>query len=207
MKREVRVRNIYLNIACAVLIAAVAVCFLLPSSAYAAQKGHYTALGLKAYKQKNYKLARTYFAKEPKYKEPCVTKMPSARKKAYSSVISKYKKSGKYLFVSAYYTDINNDGNAEMILKYGRSEADFRADFYEYYGGKTHRAGRDGAGHTVFIGYPGHNGVIADLYYNKGERLLVYKLKNHKIYTVKVGAQNVQDYSEAMKFSNVLAAR
>ncbi|MGN1381214.1 MAG: hypothetical protein ACI4W2_00210, partial [Eubacterium sp.] len=54
------------------LVFTTAFCFMIPQTAvpsHAASRGHYTALGLKAYKQKNYRQARKLFLKEPKYKE------------------------------------------------------------------------------------------------------------------------------------------
>lgn len=202
---NVQTHKIWVRISIAALAIAIAICFLMPVPVFAARREYYTAQGLKAYRQHNYKRARTLFLKEPKYKEPCVVHMSSARKKAYSSVIRKYKKSRKHPLSYVNYTDINKDGHAEMILKYGTCEADFMANIYEYYGGKVHCAGKVGGGHTYFVGYPGHNGVIADCGHMGGEMITVYKLKNHRIYSKKYGVHDVKKATDWMEFKNELA--
>ncbi|MGN1382535.1 MAG: hypothetical protein ACI4W2_06945, partial [Eubacterium sp.] len=154
---------------------------------------------------KNYRQARKLFLKEPKYKENCVSKMSAARKKAYASVIRKYRKSSRHPLNYVSYTDINKDGHAEMLLQYGTGEADYRTNVYEYYSGAVHRVGGIWSGHTTYVCYPNHNGVLAVWGHMGGQRIYLYTLRHHKLSCKYYGENAVKKDSDEMEFKNELA--
>lgn len=108
--------------------------------------------------------------------------MPAKQRNAFKAVIRKYKKSKKHPLSYNCYTDINKDGHAEMLLQYGTCEADYRTNVYEYYSGGVHCVGKIWSGHTGFVCYPNHNGVVAWWGHMDAETFTVYSLKHHKLY-------------------------
>jgi hypothetical protein len=185
-----------------------AICFMLPQTVHAGVKsGYYTEQGLKAYQHGKYKLARKLFLKEPRYHEKCVAHMSAKRRKAYQAVIRKFKKNKKHPLSYNSYTDINKDGHAELLVKYGAYEADYRTNVYEYHSGKVHCVGKMWSGHMYYACYPNHNGVLA-VYdgHMGGEFLEVYSLKHHKLYLRKKYPLHMlnSDASDQMEFPNEL---
>lgn len=179
--------------------------------ASAASNGKLMHKYLKAYKDRDYKQARQLVKKMPKYAcEPCAKKMSKARKKAYRKVVKHYVKkygtsdsgSGKCV-VGYYLSDLDGDNDAELLIKVGSCEADYRADVYEYLGhGKTRRFIKKhaiSAGHSVFCAYPGHAGVVLAYMHKGHEKVSKYVLKNGRLKCIKYGHRTNSSYKTVPK--------
>ncbi|MCR5701265.1 MAG: hypothetical protein K6G76_03865 [Lachnospiraceae bacterium] len=119
---------------------------------------------LKAYKNKNYKKAKSYLNKMKKTdKDTSLKKMSKKQKKAYMKVVKKYAKNlnimyGDYLW-GYYLADLNKDKKAELLIQYGSCEADVRTYVYTFKKGKAKKVAKTYSGHTGYVSYPG-KGVV-----------------------------------------------
>lgn len=150
---------------------------------------------LTQYQKKNYKTAEKYNKKLSKYAtETCVKKMTSNMKKAYKKVISTYSfkrnKKGRYLW-EIFYSDIDNDNKAELLIKYGSCEGDVYLRVYKYSKGKAVYVAHTDAGHSTFYAYPGHKGIVR-MCANMGyETIAILTLNKTKIKTKSLGYRDV----------------
>lgn len=184
------------------LTLATAICMTLifvfqPISASASAKTDMTNL-LTQYKKKNYKKAKTYNKKLNRYaKEASVAKMSKKMKNAYKKVIETYplKNDGEFLW-GVYFTDMDNDKKAELLLTYGCCEADLKLLVYKYQNGKAVKVAETyGAGHSTFHAYPSRNGIVQLSGHMGYETIYVLTLKDGKIQTKEIGHRTVKkDY-------------
>ena len=161
---------------------------------------------LKYYKAKNYKKAKKYAKKLKKTKDTSLNKMSSKQKKAYLSKVKKYsfdmfnydKKEG---FLEGYYlADLNGDKSAELLVKHGTCEADFRTEIYTYKGGEAVKVATSGAGHISYIAYPG-KGVVTVWGHMGFCSVGLLRIKNGKINTKNYGSQSsVYEYTIPQNF-------
>lgn len=143
---------------------------------------------LKYYKAKKYKKANKYAKKLPKYaKERCVKNMPKKMKRAYNS---KFNKLGKKAS-EQYFTDVNNDKKADMLVKYGTCEADYTTRLYMYKKGKVVYKAKTGGGHCAYFAYPNHKGFIVMFAHMASEALSVVKYKKGKFVVKSYGGREV----------------
>ena len=119
---------------------------------------------LKYYKTKQFEKAIQYSKKLSKTaREACVSDMSAEMKKAYLKIVKKYKADSsddaEYLW-DYYYSDVDNDKKADLLLKYGSCEGDVKLYVYQYKAGKAKKIGSVEAFHTSYYAYPNHKGVI-----------------------------------------------
>lgn len=135
---------------------------------------------VKFYKEKKYIQAIQMAKQLPKtITEDCVKNMSADRKAAYLKEINKYPDFPdedewddefdyeEDYFLGCYLTDFDNDGEAEMIVKYGDgSRMGTGVKLYKYQNGEMKtwsmmkRNEGDGLGFSGFYAYPGHEGVL-----------------------------------------------
>lgn len=143
---------------------------------------------LKYYKAKKYKKANKYAKKLPRYaKEKCVKNMPKKMKRAYKSKFKKLGNKAKEL----YFTDINNDKRADMLVLYGSFEANFKLKLYMYKKGKVKYKAKTIGGHCAYYAYPNHKGIVRQYAHMGGEALSVLKYKKGKFVEKRYGSRNV----------------
>lgn len=140
------------------------------SKATQKENGMYMEQFLKCIKKSDYSGAQQYVEKmSSESSESCVKRMSPKMKKAY------YKKLRHFIvrggvqqpriyggeWVWDYYiTDLNNDGKANLLIKWGDSEAGVRIIAYQYEKGKASKIGSTGCAHSSFYAFPGHNGIV-----------------------------------------------
>lgn len=143
---------------------------------------------LKCYKAKNYKKARKFAKKLPKYaNEKCVRNISKKMKRAYNA---KFNKLGKKAEAS-FFTDVNNDKKADMLVLYGTCEADYTIRLYMYKNGKVVYKAKTGGGHSTFKAYPNHKGFIRHYGHMGYESLSVIKYKRGKLVEKIYGSRDV----------------
>lgn len=142
---------------------------------------------LKYFKAKKYKKAKKYAKKLPKYaNEKCVKKIPSKMKKAYNA---KFNKLGNKAEAS-FFTDVNNDKKADMLVLYGTCEADLQIRLYTFYNGKVVYKAKTGGGHSAYNAYPNHKGFIRHYAHMGYESLSVIKYKQGKLVEKVIGSRD-----------------
>ena len=151
---------------------------------------------LRYYKAHDYTNARKYFNKMSEYTvEKCARKLSSKRKKAYKKIIKKFKKyefgHDKYLN-DYYYTDIDNNGNAELILVTGTT-AWQRMWVYKYKKGKAVKIASKGIYHQTLYSYPGHKGIVSIHCLDFGENVGVIYLSKGKLKYKSYGSRNLYE--------------
>lgn len=126
---------------------------------------------LKQVKKGNYaKAAKTVKKLPATASEPCTKKMSKSAKKAFKKVVKGYRLDPISIYAKApskgwlqdfYLSDVNNDGKADLILKTGTCEADYRftAYIYDKKKGKAVKYASSWAGHAVLLAYPKHKGL------------------------------------------------
>lgn len=179
-----------------------------PVSAASGHNGRLMQKYLKAYKAKHYRTARKLSRKMPKYgKEPCVGRMSSARKTAYRKIVKRYIRKygvdptdGTSVW-GCYLTDLDGDGDAELIVDYGSCEADRGAAVYEYRGkGKVRKVtkrSRFGTGHITFSAYPNHAGVVMSWMHMGGEAVSRAVLRKGKLKITMYGSRTLHSSSKS----------
>jgi len=143
---------------------------------------------LKYYKAKKYKKAKKYAKKLPRYaNEKCVRNISKKMKRAYNA---KFNKLGKKAEAS-FFTDVNNDKKADMLVLYGTCEADYTIRLYMYKNGKVVYKAKTGGGHSTFKAYPNHKGFIRHYGHMGYESLSVIKYKHGKLVEKMYGSRDV----------------
>ena len=143
---------------------------------------------LKYYKAKKYKKSRKYAKKLPRYaNEKCVRNISKKMKRAYNA---KFNKLGKKAEAS-FFTDVNNDKKADMLVLYGTCEADYTIRLYMYKNGKVVYKAKTGGGHSTFKAYPNHKGFIRHYGHMGYESLSVIKYKHGKLVEKMYGSRDV----------------
>lgn len=143
---------------------------------------------LKYYKAKKYKKAKKYAKKLPRYaNEKCVRNISKKMKRAYNA---KFNKLGKKAETS-FFTDVNNDKKADMLVLYGTCEADYTIRLYMYKNGKVVYKAKTGGGHSTFKAYPNHKGFIRHYGHMGYESLSVIKYKHGKLVEKMYGSRDV----------------
>lgn len=118
-----------------------------PVAASEKSDGYNMSQVLKYYGQKKYKKAQRYNKKLSKYaEEPCVRSMTRGMKKEYLKIVKRHNKDAKepaidYHVMAYYLTDIDNNGNAELIVQAGETMADARFHIYRYEYGHAKKLG------------------------------------------------------------------
>ena len=168
------------------LVLIISLCSCKTPSVNASQRSNMKKV-LRYYKAKKYKKAKKYAKKLPKYaKEKCVTSIPNKMKKAYNT---KFKKLGNKAETS-FFTDVNNDKKADMLVLYGTCEADLTIRLYMYKNGKVVYKAKTGGGHSVYNAYPNHKGFIRHYAHMGYESLSVIKYKNGKLVEKNIGSRD-----------------
>lgn len=166
-----------------------------PVSASEKSDGYNMSQVLKYYGQKKYKKAQRYNKKLSKYaKESCVQSMTPGMKKEYLKIVKKHNKDAKepaidYHVMAYYLTDIDNDGNAELIVKAGETIADAKFYIYRYKDGAAKKIGTFGAYHLDAYAYPQHQGVIFYGGVWQSEDITLTTIKNKKLHNVRIGTR------------------
>lgn len=141
--------------------------FATPVSASAASDSSNLDNVLKYYKKNDIKKANAYNKKLPYYaNESCVKKMSSKMKKEYKKALKGYRlydrRYSRKCLDGLYFSDIDNDKKAEMILTYGSCNANRVMIIYKYVNGRAKKVAQERIGWLKnFIGYPGHKGILA----------------------------------------------
>ena len=150
---------------------------------------------VKYFRKGKYTKSRQYNNKLPQYaSESCVNKIPQKLKNAYRGKIKNlYQKYGKNIYymrgyssdrgMSYYLTDLDNDKQAELIIRYyPKKDSDGWPTFevYDYKGGKVVKLGNIvDDGFSKPVSYPGHKGLLFP-FERKGIALDLYTFKNGK---------------------------
>lgn len=164
------------------------VCLLFVSSsetAYAASATKTYNKAATAFKKGNYKLARKNFRRlKRRVNEACVENMPYNTKKAYLKMLLTFNtdsSSGKKYLWGYYLTDIDKDGNAELIVQYGKGEADVKAYVYFCKKGRVRFLGKFDCGHSSFYYDPRGNGMTVHYGHMGYENIRTLKIKKNKL--------------------------
>ncbi len=138
-----------------------------------------------AFKKGDYKSARKNFKRlKRRVDEACVENMPYNTKKAYSKMLWTFNtdhNSGKKYLWGYYLTDIDKDGNAELIVQYGSAEADVRAYVYSCKRGRVRFLGKFDCGHSSFYYDPRGNGMTVHYGHMCYENIRTLKIKKNKL--------------------------
>lgn len=148
---------------------------------------------LSYYKKGQYTKAQKIANKlSKKASEKCVTNMKKEVKKAYLKKLKSYKKNVYGRCVQCYYlTDIDKDGTPELLVQYGRAEADMELHLYTYKKKKVVTVVKEHLNHSSFFAYPDGNGVIVQWTFMGGESLTKLMIKNGKTYGIDYGYRAV----------------
>ena len=177
---------------CAVLLFSTTV---KPVAASEKSDGYNMSQVLKYYGQKKYKKAQRYNKKLSKYaEEPCVRSMTRGMKKEYLKIVKRHNKDAKepaidYHVMAYYLTDIDNNGNAELIVQAGETMADARFHIYRYEYGHAKKLGGFSAYHLEAFAYPQHQGVIFYGGAMESEHITLATVKDKKMHYVRIGAR------------------
>lgn len=161
------------------------VIMLVPSKGiHAKSQGYYMSWFLKYYKAKDYSKARQNYNQMSKYaNEKCVKKMSSKQKKAFKKQLRKfnwYDMDADNYLDQYYYTDIDNDGKADLIVVTGFT-AWQKMIVYQYKKGKAIKAGSMTVYHESLYAYPGHKGIVMIHGLDFGERVGVSYLSKGRL--------------------------
>jgi hypothetical protein len=161
--------------------------------------------GLTLYEQGKYSEARKQFKKFPETaSESSLKKMSSKMKKAYLSKVQKYKTfseaindGGEYIW--AYYlTDINKDGNVELLIQHGSCEADCLITIYKYSKGKATKLKSMNGALSISYAYPDGYGFIKLFGHMGYETISRITLKDDKIIEKEIGSRSVETVDDYM---------
>lgn len=150
------------------------------------------------YGKKKYKKAAAYNKKlSKKAKEKCVDNMSAGMKKAYLKKVKKYSTElsadGSPYLWKYYLTDIDNDKQADLLIKSGTCEADVMLDVYVYKNNRLKHIGSKGAFHSGYYAYPMHNGIVEYGGMWGEEWVNLVTIVNGKLKTKKIGTRIIDD--------------
>lgn len=156
---------------------------------------------LNYYGKSDYKTANQYNKNLSKYaNEKCVKKMNAKMKKAYKKQLARLSTNiNEY-----YYTDINNDNKAELLVLCGNYEVDKKLRFYEYKGGQVRYLGAIDAGHSSFHAYIGHVGLIQHFGQMGDECIYLITIHYGKLQCEKIGSRTVKNVEEYLPLGLLL---
>lgn len=144
--------------------------------------------------KKQYKKAATYNKRlSEKAKEKCVDNMSAGMKKAYLKKVKRYSTElstdGSPYLWAYYLTDIDNDKQADLLIKSGTCEADVKLDVYTYKNKKLKHIGSKEAFHSGYYAYPMHNGIVEYGGMMGEEWMNLVTIVNGKLKTKKIGTR------------------
>lgn len=169
------------------LVLILSICSFNNATANASQRSNMKKV-LKYYKAKKYKKARKYGKRLPKYaKEKCVRNISPKVKKSYDAMFKTLGKKAE----QSYFTDVNNDKRADMLVLYGTCEADYQIRLYMYKNGRVRFKAKTWGGHSVYKAYPNHKGFIRHYAHMGYESLSVIKYKKGKLVEKSYGSRDV----------------
>ncbi|MBQ6583083.1 MAG: serine/threonine protein kinase [Mogibacterium sp.] len=115
---------------------------------------------LNAFRSGDYDGAASWGAMNPEYaNEGCVLNMPSTMYDAYVAVAKQYEEADGFTGECGF-TDVDNDGVAEMLIFTPAPEATMELIIYGYRSGSVVELGTSGIGHSGVYAYPDHDGII-----------------------------------------------
>ena len=190
------------------MLTVIAVSSLEGASAASHSQKYWMKKTLKAYKAGKYEAAKKYNKKMRKTaKEKCVKKMSKKMKRKYKAVINKWPTeqtsfSEEYL-QDYYYTDYNNDGKADLIIRTGTCYADAVCRVYTYKKGKVKSLGKLPGGFASISAYPGGKGVVLEFTHTGNEQIWRVYRKKGKTVKKRINSRDA-DESDMILLRNAL---
>ena len=146
------------------------------------------------YGKGDYNQAASINKKMPEYaQEACVKNMPKKIKDDFYDMFYKMEGNG----VEMYFTDVDNDNDADMLVKCGTCEADYYVTWFRNENNRTITGGMEdeiGASHTAFSAYPGHNGFIKYQARMDNEVMTLVQYQNGKLVEKVIGERDTTNY-------------
>lgn len=133
---------------------------------------------LKYCKEGNFKVAKKYEKKLPKYaNEKCVKKMSKKMKNAYNEKLKSIaSKVGRY-----YYTDIDNDNKVELLVVKAYDNVLSRMCVYKYKNHKVKYITSCDSMNSDYHVYPGYNGIVRNCNHNSFQIITLLTMKKNKL--------------------------
>ena len=160
---------------------------------------------LTEFRNGNYSEAESWGSKNPEYvTEGVVMNMPSDISSAYISVIKQYGTDADG-FIGMYgYTDIDEDGTAELIIFTPGPESDTKIKIFTYANGSVTELGEINGSHSSVYAYPGHNGMVVGWGHMGSEAFSVVSIEDGQIRTDDYGSRDISEGEDYIYPGNLI---